>query len=113
MPVDPAAAARLEPTVSFGSSPESDATTSSGQSRFRMFVGGAVIAIAAIGYALYAQHMLAAGPVLPELPPGPEKAIGAPAGVLPVPSEDEVQLLLNTMRFFNSGGSSQLPDNRH
>jgi hypothetical protein len=77
-----------------------------------MVVGGVVIVIAAIGYALYAQHILVAGPVLPALPPGPEKATGAPAGVLPVPDEDEVTLLLNTMRFFNSGGSSQFPDNR-
>ena len=109
----PADSATLQSTLRLSDSLDADeAITSSGSSRLRIYVGTAILLIVAVAYVLYAQHVLAIGAAAPALPPAPEKSVGAAAEPVPVPSDDEVELLLNTMRFFGSGGSGQLPRNR-
>jgi general secretion pathway protein A len=84
------------------------------RSRARRIFVAAVLTFGLIGgasYAVYANSVVETDPGVPELPTAPPKRTGGAAPAVKIPSDVELALYFEPLRFAG-GGLHQLPDNR-
>ena len=81
--------------------------------RLAIVAGLAIVLVLGAGYGVYANSVVAADPGVPELPtPPPKRTGGAPQPVRP-PTDAELLIYFEPLRFSGEPDSGQLPHDRH